>query len=177
MQRLGLPSNHSSWKWEGGEHGKPHLPLCWPPMSFQSHAPGWGEEVDGDPPRATVLSPAHCVPFINIDAFLSPAEIWLPGLIITLVVRILAHELALLLGTVSHSFQVVPGVEASLCRGREAIFQVSSSLSSSLSKHQLPRRPGNVREKSPCQIPRISLSHYVTLHKVTYVLRALVSLI
>lgn len=122
------------------------------------------------------LSPAHCVPFINIDAFLSPAEIWLPGLIITLVVRILAHELASLLGTVSHSFQVVPGVEASLCRRRGAIFQVSSSLSSSLSKHQLPRRPGNVREKSPCQIPRISLSHYVTLYKVTYVLRVLVSL-
>lgn len=40
----------------------------------------------------------------HIDAFLNPAEIWLPDLIVRCVVRIPAHELALLLGIMSQPF-------------------------------------------------------------------------
>lgn len=177
MHRTGLPSSHSKLYYgKEGYVGKPHLPFCCLPSSSRSHAPGWYEGVMGSKSHSSITNPLSSF-HEHKDAFLNPEEIWLPGLITILVVRIPAHELALLLGIMSHSFQVVPGVEVRLWRGGRAICQVSSPLSSLLSKHKLPERPYNVCEKSPCQIPGISLSHYVTLDKVTEVLRAFISLV
>ena len=52
VQRTGSARGDSALRWEGGNMGKPHLPLCSLLSSSQLHAPGWAQGVEGDPPRA-----------------------------------------------------------------------------------------------------------------------------
>lgn len=69
----------------------------------------------------------------------------------------LSIEIGTAAGNCESLFRVDPCGEAFLSRGRRAICQVKSSLSS-LYKYLLPWRPWNVCEKSPCQIPGTSMS-------------------
>lgn len=93
-------------------------------------------------------------PLWPLEPFLNPADIWLPGVIITLLVRTAAPKLALLLGIVSHSFSFflrwkwVPDGEKEppvrwtlLCH-----------------HHRLPENPCRGSEKSTCQTPG---NHYL----------------
>lgn len=141
IYRTGLPSDHSSFKMgRRGTRGSHTYPSAGCLSSLiavlLAGMKGWMEiiqELQCSHQPAGSLHEQRC--FSKSSRNLT---LWM--IIIILVRnRIIAHELAMLLGIVSHSFQVVPGVEASLCRGRRAICHVRSSLSSSCLRANFPR--------------------------------------